>query len=53
MQYGRLDGFGEDDDFGGNDNMDVDEFGGNRRARPAPRNLGQQTTREADLNAAI
>ena len=33
--------------------MDVDEFGGNRRTRPAPRNFGNQTTREADLNAAI
>jgi len=33
--------------------MDVDEFGGNRRARPPARNFGNQTTREADLNAAI
>jgi hypothetical protein len=30
MYYGRLDGLGEDDDFGASENMDVDEFGGNR-----------------------
>jgi len=40
MQYGRLDGFGEDDDFGGYENMEVDEFFENRRARADPRNFG-------------
>ena len=54
--YGRLDGFGEYDDFGHrNDAMDVDEYGGNRRTnnRPARRDPLNETTRFEDLNAAI
>lgn len=62
MQYGRLDGLGEDDDFA-DQNMDVDEqaFGGVRQnnqirpnVRPQPSaTWARQPAADEDLNAAI
>lgn len=58
MQFGRLDGFGENDNAGGDMETDEHAYGGRSNSQirsnagPAD-NRGNETTRQRDMNAAI